>query len=338
MLTPGIEYFGAVDDAAAQEFVDGNARSAPPLVRADGVGPDVPMSIFGALLTGRSIEELAAEPQLVHLSVESRGEAEIHLFRLPSATARALADADAEQLADVARRSLVYAELAGASPELITGFLAELGDCVRRGRGDLYARIIAPSAPPRVPRLVPALRRALPWVGVGFAGASIAFAVTIPVGLTPLLAVAGLTLSFSVGALLTRRGARRAFDRGQGTRGSIVVRVDADARLLGVLPGILSEVLGDLKLPPPPRRGELHLRADPTGSPWSSSPAACTSPAIGCSGSAPGTPRRPGPGSRAEAGSRHWWWFCGSMTTNRCCASCLCSTCRAGDHRTGRSS
>lgn len=40
MLTPGIEYFGAVSDDDAHAFADGVASFSPPLVRADGLTPD----------------------------------------------------------------------------------------------------------------------------------------------------------------------------------------------------------------------------------------------------------------------------------------------------------
>lgn len=269
VLQPGIEYFGVADDEAAIAFAEGLASREVHVVRADGFGPDFPMAVFGALLTGRRIAELAEEPELHTVAVEDRGATAITVFRMPDVVSDALASSDDSDLADVARRSHVYAELAGVPTEFVTDLLVRLAGCAREGR--LYARVVHPTEASHARRpSVDGIRRALPWIGLVVTLASVIAAFVVitrstPALYFPMLIGGAILANISIGVLIARRRTRRLRNVADRSLGSTAVTVAAGPAFRAALTMMVAEVLGPEAAVPSSPGDALHLVADPSG-------------------------------------------------------------------------
>lgn len=269
MLTPGIEYFAAMNDDDAVAFFEGRQTREIRLVRADGVAPDGILAGFGSLLTGRSMDDLSGPSDLRVVASEEREEFSVILAAVTADVAVSLAAADEAGLSDIARRSGVFAELADVPPERIAAFLADLAELTRTGGGHLYVRMLVPrSWTPPSPPWRQRLRYLAPWAGVAFAGLLLVLAIVLLLAgsRSPVLLAAGVLGAFSIGALITRHVAARAA-KVAGVRGGVVLLWVADRSIRSALHAAASSVLNGGPLPKGRRvRGRWgHLAVDPSG-------------------------------------------------------------------------
>lgn len=259
MLNPGIEYFRAADDDAALELFEGRQAREVPLVRADGMSPGGDLALFGSLLTGRAMDDVAALESLRVLATEDRATFSLLLAAIPDNLVGALAAATPDDLADVARRAQTFSEYADIPTERIAGVLTELADLTRAADGRLYARLLVPRdwAPPRTSGWS-RVRRWAPWFGLALAAALLVAAILLrrpgsaPFGLSGI----GVLAAFCVGALMARAVAQRA-NRVAKVRGGLVLLWVADRPVRAALRTAASAILG---MPPVSPRGRVRGR------------------------------------------------------------------------------
>lgn len=130
------EYFSAADDqtaAAVHGLIGGpTADSAFDTLFTKGIEPAVQISTLEGLLTGRSLDEIFADPRWSKAVVPDTG-AGHGVLTLNDAVARALATADRARLAEVAVPWSQTEEFRGqADPDHLTEFLVELSALARR--------------------------------------------------------------------------------------------------------------------------------------------------------------------------------------------------------------
>lgn len=266
---PGIEYFAARSDAEAVAFTEGSATREIPILRADGLFPGDVLAALGALLTGRSIDELSAEESLRILSTDEREEFSVLLVALPDEFSAALRTADDATLLDVGRRASVYAEFAAVPPEVVAAILAELAHLLDDGGTALYARLLVPRDAAIVrPSWTQWVVRIAPWAGLAVATILVVAVIVLTTSrLSPVLyPAAGALAAVSLGVLFRRRHVERA-TRTTAARGALVLTWVADRAARSRLREVVRDVLPDEE---PPSTGRVrgrwgYLAVDPSG-------------------------------------------------------------------------
>lgn len=137
-----MDYFSAVDDEAAAEQLD--AGEVPGAVCGNGIDPAVMMANLEALLTGRTYEEVRAQPRQCAL-VAQEGDCAVVVTTLTDGVRDALADADPAALRSAAVAWGRTEEFDGDEAEdelteLVESF-AELAREARAAGHRLYCRV-----------------------------------------------------------------------------------------------------------------------------------------------------------------------------------------------------
>jgi hypothetical protein len=124
--------YRASPEQAARPRVQ-TAHSGTLVVQSKGVGPDIPLARLEEILTGRSHDEVGADPRQAALIGPARQE-EIDgrmVLSVTDALRDALASLDASALPWVARQWAI-AEFAGSAEDSLVLFLIALTDLARR--------------------------------------------------------------------------------------------------------------------------------------------------------------------------------------------------------------